>query len=104
MPRWIQNPTTGELVPAEEYGSENTRTHAIHGDIEPFISHVDGSLIDDRGKLRRHNQRNNVVNMGDADIAAVQQDTTARRKEREQHYKQERLNTIINNVDQYWRK
>ena len=32
------------------------------GDIESFVSPVDGSVISDRRQLREHNKRNNVVN------------------------------------------
>lgn len=35
---------------------------AIHGDIEPFVSPVDGTVISDRKQLREHNKRNDVVN------------------------------------------
>jgi len=33
----------------------------VHGDIEPFVSPVDGSVISDRKQLREHNSRNGVV-------------------------------------------
>lgn len=33
----------------------------VVGDIEPFISSLDGSLISGRSSLREHNARNNVV-------------------------------------------
>ena len=39
--------------------------HAIHGDIEPFVSTIDGSIIDSRKKLREHNARFGVVSQAE---------------------------------------
>lgn len=60
--RFIQDPETGKLVPANEYVRPASECNAaIHGDIESFVSPVDGSVIDDRKKLREHNIRHGVV-------------------------------------------
>jgi len=37
----------------------------VTGKFEPFISHVDGSLITSQREMQEHNIRNNVVNMAD---------------------------------------
>jgi len=59
--RYIQNSQTGELVPAEQYHRQSNDSAAVHGDIEAFVSPIDGSVIDDRAKLRRHNKKHDVV-------------------------------------------
>ena len=38
---------------------------AVVGDIEPFVSTLDGTLISSRAVLREHNLRNNVVSLAD---------------------------------------
>ena len=62
--RWRQvlNKGTGkyELVPID--AAAQRRDIAIHGDIEPFVSPIDGSVISDRKQLREHNRKHNVVN------------------------------------------
>ena len=58
--RYIQDPKTGKLIPAEEYRRADT-VHAVHGDIDEFRSHVDGSVISSRRDLREHNKRHGVV-------------------------------------------
>ena len=62
MPRWIQDPITYKLIPADEYVRPKEAGHFIHGDFQPFVSPVDGSVISDRKQLAEHNKRNNVVN------------------------------------------
>ena len=59
--RWIQDPTTYKLIPADEYERPRTNAPAVSGDIEPFVSSVDGTLISSRRSLREHNKRHNVV-------------------------------------------
>jgi hypothetical protein len=43
-------------------GRESRESHFIHGDIDPFVSPVDGSVISDRRQLEEHNKRHGVVN------------------------------------------
>ena len=59
--RYIQNPITGKLIPAHEYVRPRMNVPAVHGEIDPFISHVDGRVIDSRRALREHNTRHGVV-------------------------------------------
>ncbi len=59
--RYRQNPETLELVEITD-GSGPTARVFIQGDIESFVSPVDGSVITDRAQLREHNKRNDVVN------------------------------------------
>ena len=56
-----------KLIPIDESAIQADRIArggraAIHGDIEAFVSPVDGTVISDRKALREHNKRNNVVN------------------------------------------
>ena len=64
---WIQ--INGQLIPKEEYYGQNTRSsvagYTILKDIEPFISPVDGKIINSRSQLRVHNKQHDVTNMAD---------------------------------------
>lgn len=52
--RYIQDPETLKLIPANEYqGGPKPRIH-IQGDIESYVSPVDGEVISDRGQERRY--------------------------------------------------
>ena len=67
--RWVQrlNEETGkyEMVPRDEAARRVDMGHAVHGDIQAFVSPVDGSVISDRKALREHNKRNGVVSAGE---------------------------------------
>ena len=62
MPRYRQDPVTNKMIPIDEAAARAAPGVYLHGDIESFISPVDGSVITDRRQLREHNKRNNVVN------------------------------------------
>ncbi len=57
---WVQHPITYKLIPKDEY-VRPASMHAIHGDIDPFVSSVNGSVISSRKQLREHNIRHGVV-------------------------------------------
>lgn len=40
---------------------DKSANHAVHGDIEPFKSPIDGSIIADRKQYREHCKKHNVV-------------------------------------------
>lgn len=66
MASWVQHPITGKLIPRAEYVRPDMKAGAfVQGDITGFVSPIDGSLIDDRGKLRRHNERHGVTDARD---------------------------------------
>ena len=65
MARWRQDRITGEMVPIDGAAVARDARTAIHGDIQSFVSPVDGSVITDRAQLREHNKRNSVVNAGE---------------------------------------
>ena len=64
--RWRQDRHTGEFIPIDE-SARTFRASAIHGDIQSFVSPVDGTVITDRKQLREHNKRNNVVSASEFD-------------------------------------
>lgn len=81
--------------------------HAIHGDITPFVSPVDGSVISDRKGLREHNKRNNVVNADEFSpehyekAAKERARTYTGEKTREETYARRcEMNEIINHLQQ----
>ena len=87
-------------------GRPANHTHAVQGDLEPFVSPVDGSVISDRKQLREHNKRNNVVNTAEFSDEFL----AKKRKERERLYSGERtpdeirrnrmeINDIINRLE-----
>ena len=86
--RWVQrwNEELGkhEFIPRDEAAMACDGV-AIHGDITPFVSPVDGSIISDRKKLREHNKRNNVVNAAEFSDECIAQ----KRAERERIFKGE---------------
>ena len=108
MPRWRQvyNKETGksEFIPLDE-SARQYNGHFVHGDVEPFVSPVDGTVISDRKQLREHNERNNVV-----PTSEFTSDWDAARKERDKYYKgevdrqekqrrREQMNEIINHLE-----
>jgi hypothetical protein len=108
--RWRQslNEETGkyEFIAVDDAARRHSGGSAIHGDIQSFVSPVDGSVISDRAQLREHNKRNGVVNYHEFDGA--EQDK--RRKERERFYTGEKtseekrargmeINEIINHLE-----
>jgi len=105
MPRYRQVINEDGSSTLVEIGASRPTHHtaAIQGDIEPFVSPVDGTVISDRGQLREHNKRNNVVNTAEFNPEFLER----KRKERErlhsgEHTPQEKLarkreiNEIIN--------
>lgn len=62
---WVQDPDTGKLIPKEEYRRRGPESAYIQGDIEGVVSPIDGTLLDDRAKLRRHNAKHGVTDSRD---------------------------------------
>ena len=59
----------------------------VKGDFKPFVSPVDGSVINSQNKLKEHNVRNNVVSLNEGyseekvlkgDIAPKQEEVTSK--------------------------
>jgi hypothetical protein len=65
--RWIQDPETLKLVPADEYYSspkENAGPY-IRDDVKTYQSMIDGSMIEGRKAHREHLKRNNCIEAAD---------------------------------------
>lgn len=61
MPRWRQDSKTGKLIPIDEAAKRHSGGIFVRPEVDPFVSPVDGTVIDSRRKLEEHNKRNNVV-------------------------------------------
>ncbi len=64
MPRWRQKydpkTQTSEFVPIDEAAARQDG-HFIQGDIDAFVSPIDGSVIRDRKQYREHCKKHGVV-------------------------------------------
>ena len=66
MARFIQDPETHKLIPAEEYHRRQSNdAPLIQGDIEPFQSPIDGTLITTRSQLRAHHAQHGTTDARD---------------------------------------
>ena len=67
--RWIQDPVTFKLVPADEYyGPAENAGPYIRDDIKPYQSMIDGRMIEGRKMHREHLKSNNCIEAGDMPI------------------------------------
>ena len=77
---WIQ--IDGKLIPKSEYYGDNSRRQRtgpdVLPDIEPFVSPVDGKVINSRSQLRIHNKQHDVTNMADFSPEYVEKRTKER--------------------------
>lgn len=95
MPSWIQHPITGKLIPRDEYVRPNmNKCPAVHGDFNSFVSPIDQTLIDDRGKLRRHNKQHGVTDMRDYGVGYTQDRAKMRKAKETAELNSSRLNDI----------
>lgn len=70
--RFIQDPDTLELVPADQYRPrQDASAPAVFGDIEPYRSHIDGSVITSRSHHRAHLRAHGCVEVGNELDAAM---------------------------------
>lgn len=62
---WIQHPETGKLIPADEYVRPTTgAAPSVIGDIKPYKSTIDGSMIGSRSHHRQHLREHGCVEVG----------------------------------------
>ncbi len=64
--RYIQHPVTLELIPAEEYQAPPSAGFFVIGDLQPYKSMVDGSIVEGRRQHREHLKAHNVVEVGNS--------------------------------------
>lgn len=66
--RYIQDPVTFELVPAEKYHAARAEVNAplVMPDLKPYQSMVTGEMIGGRRQHREHLRAHNVVEVGNS--------------------------------------
>ena len=86
MPRWVQKwneeEQKSEFIPIDA-AARAVEGIAIHGDIESFVSPIDGTVITDRKQYREHMEKHGVV--PSAEFSQEFYDRKA--EERERHYR-----------------
>lgn len=61
MARYIQDPKTHKLIPADEYYTQDNASAYILTDYQPYQSMVTGEMIEGRKAHREHLKRHNLV-------------------------------------------
>lgn len=62
MARYIQDPKTHQLIPADEYyGQQDNSAPYIMADYQPYQSMVTGEMIEGRKAHKEHLKKHNVV-------------------------------------------
>lgn len=72
MALFRQDPKTHELIPIEEwYKRDNSEPSGVQimGDIQPYVSMIDGSIITSRSKHRQHLKDHGCVEVGNDSLA-----------------------------------
>ena len=99
---WVQDPETGKMIPKEEYNRGRDYSCYIQGDIESFISPVDGRVISDRSHLRAHNREHDVTDVRDYSHEFMLKrsgERIARLQGRTEEDRQERREMIIRQME-----
>jgi hypothetical protein len=109
MPRWIQKINedgTSKFVPADQAARRVDGSAAVQGDIESFVSPIDGTVISDRKQYREHMRKHGVVPASEFSQEFYERKAKERaRVMAGEHDKQERLarrqeiNEIINHLE-----
>lgn len=63
--RFVQDPETLRLVPADQYVPKKERGILIMPDLEPFVSPVTREVILGRAHMRRHMKEHNLAHVND---------------------------------------
>ncbi len=67
MTTYKQDPNTGKL---REVPKDDSRSHLIIANFNPFISPIDGSYVSSRARLADHNKKHKVTQDGFTDRVA----------------------------------
>jgi len=62
--RYIQDPVTLKLIPAEEYEGPRVTGPMIMGDIQPYKSMATGEMIMGRRQHREHLKQHRLIEIG----------------------------------------
>lgn len=98
---WIQDSTTGKLIPRSRYTPKASNTPAILKPLEPFKSPIDGQEISCRSHLRAHNLAHGVTNAHDYSPEYTKARNTQKQMAQNRQDKVERLDTIKRAMHRY---
>ena len=98
---YVQEPATLKLVPKEEYRPPVPAGPAIIGLTKPFVSPVDGTLIDDLAKLRKHNKRHGVTDARDYGESWIPRRAADIAKERAKSDKADRIEQLKHSIEKH---
>jgi hypothetical protein len=63
--RYIQDPVTHQLIPAEEYYQRSeVNAPMVMGDIQPYQSMATGEMITSRSRHREHLKQHGLIEVG----------------------------------------
>lgn len=63
--RYIQDPITHKLIPAEEWhGGDLVNAPMVMADIQPYKSMIDGQMITSRSQHRTHLKQHGMIEIG----------------------------------------
>ena len=93
--RWRQvydkETDTSTFVPIDDSARRSDMSAVVRGDIEPFVSPIDGSVISGRKAMRDHYKHHDVVPTAEFSPEFLEK----KQKERERFYKGERTTREI---------
>ena len=64
--RYIQDPVTHKLIPADQYQAPQHAGFFVIGDIKPYQSQVTGAMVEGRRQHREHLKAHGVVEVGNS--------------------------------------
>jgi hypothetical protein len=62
--RYIQDPVTHKLIPADEWHQTEVNAPMVMSDIKPYKSMIDGKMIESRSVHRAHLKQHNMIEIG----------------------------------------
>ena len=85
--RFIQDSETGELYEVgEDYSPPSPDVHYVQGDIEPYQSMADGSMITSRSHHRAHLRRHGLIEVGN-EVKALEEINSRRGRDEDKKIK-----------------
>lgn len=98
--RYIQDPVTHKLIPAEEYYSSPTvEAPRVLGDIQPYKSMITGEMITSRSKHREHLRQHGMIEVGNEVNYMMKNHENSRKREQQESFKRLK-ETVIRNVNE----
>lgn len=91
--RFIQDPETGELIPADEYRPKAATHHYVMPDIQGYRSMASGEYITSRSRHREELKRHGLIEVGNEIKAA----TTHAPKPPDRELRRRQIAEVLNN-------